>query len=71
MPVDKHIELVEVYRYGGINYRSYEQAYNAYCDDVGEFMQNVLLKDILLGPKDKLRLLQNILDNAKSLEDIL
>jgi hypothetical protein len=60
-----------VFVINGKSFDSQEKAMAYEADMVGEFIQENLLKGITFGPRDRLKLLANILDNRAQLCAIL
>jgi hypothetical protein len=67
------MQIVEttMYRIGNNVFDSIEKARAYEADCVGEFMENNLLKGIMFSPKDKIKLLENILSYRENLINLL
>jgi len=65
------IESKEVWVIGGRQFDSAEAAQAHESDLIGEFVEKCLLNGIVFGPRDKLRLLANVLDHREALIAIL
>jgi hypothetical protein len=65
------IESKEVWVIEGRQFDSEEAAQAYESDRIGEFIEKCLLNGITFGPRDRLRLLANVLDHREALMAML